>query len=161
MSRLFAFEHYFPTGFNPIHLVVGQTDEIDAPPAVELPNSGVTPEHVPERAQMSNIPIDMAHVSDGLHECFSSNSETNILHSGASFKNIGVQCDPVDVDAMLSEFRGIHPRDVDMPLFVSAINMARQDTGNLSISKKNVRNANTSNTVQVISQSYAILWTKK
>ena len=111
---------------------------------------------------MSNIPIDMAHVSDGLHECFSSNSETNILHSGASFKNIGVQCDPVDVDAMLSEFRGIHPRDVDMPLFVSAINMARQDTGNLSISeKKNIRNANTSNTVQVIPQSYAILWTKK
>lgn len=142
---------------------MGQTDEIDAPPAVELPNSGVTPEHVPERAQMSNIPIDMAHVSDGLHECFSSNSETNILHSGASFKNIGVQCDPVDVDAMLSEFRGIHPRDVDMPLFVSAINMARQDTGNLSISeKKNVRNANTSNTVQVISTlDQKMIWNER
>ena len=129
----------FPTVFNPIHLVVRQTNEIDTTLTVDRPNLGATLEHALERTQMSNIPIDMPHLSECSHGCFLSNDETILLPSGASaasLKNIGVQCDLVDVDAMLAEFRRIHPHDVDMPLFVSAMNMAREDTGNLHCKKK-------------------------
>ncbi|PFX30328.1 Janus kinase and microtubule-interacting protein 3 [Stylophora pistillata] len=139
-----------PGVFNPIHLVVRQTNEIDTSLTVDRPNLGATLEHALERTQMSNIPIDMPHLSECSHGCFLSNDETNLLPSGASaasLKNIGVQCDLVDVDAMLAEFRRIHPHDVDMPLFVSAMNMAREDTGFNPVEVV-LRNRSDSNPVQ-------------
>ncbi|XP_022782888.1 uncharacterized protein LOC111323722 isoform X11 [Stylophora pistillata] len=144
--------HSFTHGkvFNPIHLVVRQTNEIDTSLTVDRPNLGATLEHALERTQMSNIPIDMPHLSECSHGCFLSNDETNLLPSGASaasLKNIGVQCDLVDVDAMLAEFRRIHPHDVDMPLFVSAMNMAREDTGFNPVEVV-LRNRSDSNPVQ-------------
>lgn len=127
-----------------------QTNEIDTTLTVDRPKLGATLEHALERTQMSNIPIDMPHLSECSHGCFLSNDETNLLPSGASaasLKNIGVQCDLVDVDAMLAEFRRIHPHDVDMPLFVSAMNMAREDTGFNPVEVV-LRNRSDSNPVQ-------------
>ncbi|XP_022782887.1 uncharacterized protein LOC111323722 isoform X10 [Stylophora pistillata] len=145
-----SFTHGKGKVFNPIHLVVRQTNEIDTSLTVDRPNLGATLEHALERTQMSNIPIDMPHLSECSHGCFLSNDETNLLPSGASaasLKNIGVQCDLVDVDAMLAEFRRIHPHDVDMPLFVSAMNMAREDTGFNPVEVV-LRNRSDSNPVQ-------------
>ena len=124
-----------PTGFNPIHLVVRQTDEVDAIPTDEHPRLESSPVRVLEETQLANAPDDLIHFPEDFLESPGalSNGETDAEslpsdEPDAFSKDIGVQCDIVDVLAMLAEYQR-NANDGDMPWFVSAMNMAREDTG--------------------------------
>ena len=124
-----------PTGFNPIHLVVRQTDEVDAIPTDEHPHLESSPVRVLEETQLANAPDDLIQFPEDFLESSGalSNGETDAEslpcdEPDAFSKDIGVQCDIVDVLAMLAEYQR-NANDGDMPWFVSAMNMAREDTG--------------------------------
>lgn len=125
----------FGTGFNPIHLVVRQADEVDAIPTDEHPDLESSPVRVLEETQLANSPDDLIHLPEDFLESPGalSNGETDAEslpsdEPDAFSKDIGVQCDLVDVLAMLAEYQR-NANDEDMPWFVSAMNMARVDTG--------------------------------
>ena len=127
--------------------MVRQADEIDALLVDDHPNTGLSSEHIPEETQLSNTPMDLLHLSEDSHECPVSlfNGEIDLLPSDevdAFSQDIGVQCDLVDVLAMLAEYRR-NSNDDDMPWFVSAMNMTREDTGNVYIIDKSLIGANT------------------
>ena len=124
-------------GFNPVHIVVRESDSVDAFPAVEFQdlqsqsqdnveetpianNSGdsvILPEDSPR--SLRDTPIDKMIV------------ESLIVEEGDALSNeVGVQCDLIDFLAMLEEYRRNTGEDVT-PWFVSAMNMSRDDTGML------------------------------
>lgn len=127
---------YFPAGFNPVHLVVRQTNGVDAFPTDEHPDRDLSPELVLEETLLSNAPDDFVHLSEdspaspGVLSNEGADTDSSVLSDeGDAFsKDIGVQCDLVDVLAMLAEYQG-NANDEDMPWFVSAMNMQRDDTG--------------------------------
>ena len=124
-----------PTGFNPIHLVVRQTDEVDAIPTDEHPDVESSPVRVLEETQLANGRDDLIHLPEDFLESPGalSNGETDAESLPSDepdtfSKDIGVQCDLMDVLAMLAEYQR-NASDEDMPWFVSAMNMAREHTG--------------------------------
>lgn len=135
---------YFPTGFNPIHLVVRETDGVDALPTDEHLDIESSPKHVLEGTQLANAPNDFIHLTgeSPKNPGASSNEDTDAdslpFEEGDAFsKDIGIQCDLVDVLAMLAEYQR-NATDEDTPLFVSAMNMAREDTGTCTVSIKTI-----------------------
>lgn len=137
LYSLYTFD--FLIGFNPIHLVVRQTDEGSAIPTNEHPDIESSPVHVLEETQLANAPDDFIHHPEDFPESPDalSNGETDAEslpseEADAFSKDIGVQCDLVDVLAMLAEYQR-NANDEDMSWFVSAMNMAREDTGTCMI----------------------------
>ncbi|XP_078358377.1 uncharacterized protein LOC144643107 isoform X2 [Oculina patagonica] len=122
-------------GFNPIHLVVRETDGVYALPTDEHLDVESSPKHVLEETQLARAPDDLMHlsgespVSPGALSNEDTDADSLPFEEGDAFsKDIGIQCDIVDVLAMLAEYQR-NVTDEDMPLFVSAMNMSREDTG--------------------------------
>lgn len=135
LCRIHFIRLILPTGFNPIHLVVRQTDEVDATATDEHPDVESSPVRVLEDTQLANAPDDLVHLPEDFLESpgAMSNGETDaeslLSDEPDTFsKDIGIQCDLMDVLAMLAEYQR-YANDEDMPWFVSAMNMAREDTG--------------------------------
>ena len=135
LCRIHFIRLILPTGFNPIHLVVRQTVEVDATATDEHPDVESSPVRVLEDTQLANAPDDLVHLPEDFLESpgAMSNGETDaeslLSDEPDTFsKDIGIQCDLMDVLAMLAEYQR-YANDEDMPWFVSAMNMAREDTG--------------------------------
>jgi len=138
--RIHCIRSILPTGFNPIHLVVRQTDEVDAIPTSEHSDIESSPVRVVEETQLANAPDNLLHRPEHFPASPSALSygetDAESLPSDkpdAFSKDIGVQCDLVDVLALLAEHQR-NANDEDMPWFVSAMNMAREDTGTCLVS---------------------------
>ena len=126
---------FFPTGFNPIHLVVRQSDGVDALPTDKHVDQESSPEPVLDDAQLANTPDDFIHLFGDSPRSPSalSNEDTDadslpFEEEDALSKDVGIQCDLVDFLAMLAEYQR-NVTDEDKSVFVSAMNMAREDTG--------------------------------
>jgi len=126
-------------GFNPIHLVMRQTDEVDAIPTDEHPVRESSPVHVLEETQLANAPDDLIHLpedfpeSPGVLSHGETDAESFASEEAEAFsKDIGVQCDLVDALAVPAEYQR-NTNDDGMPWFVSAMSMAREDTGTCEI----------------------------
>ena len=135
LCRIHFIRLILPTGFNPIHLVVRQTVEVDATATDEHPDVESSPVRVLEDTQLANAPDDLVHLPEDFLESpgAMSNGETDaeslLSDEPDTFsKDIGIQCDLMAVLAMLAEYQR-YANDEDMPWFVSAMNMAREDTG--------------------------------
>ena len=112
-----------------------QTDEVDAIPTDEHPDIESSPVRVLEETQLANAPDDLIHLPEDFPQSPGALSygETDAEslptdEADATSKDIGVQCGLVDVLAMLAEYQR-NANDEDMPWFVSAMNMVREDTG--------------------------------
>ena len=112
-----------------------QTVEVDATATDEHPDVESSPVRVLEDTQLANAPDDLVHLPEDFLESpgAMSNGETDaesLLSDEPDIfsKDIGIQCDLMDVLAMLAEYQR-YANDEDMPWFVSAMNMAREDTG--------------------------------
>ena len=112
-----------------------QTDEVDAVSTDEHPVIESSPVHVLEETQLANAPDDFIHGPEDFPDSPGalSNGETDAEslpseEADAFSKDIGVQCDLVDVFAMLAEYQR-DANNEDMPRFVSAMNVAREGTG--------------------------------
>lgn len=137
VNTVFLLHSFIFQGFNPVHIVVRESDSVDAFPAVEFQdlqsqsqddveetpiannsgNSVIPPEDSPR--SLRDTPIDKMIL------------ESLIVEEGdASSKEVGIQCDLIDFLAMLEEYHRNTGEDVT-PWFVSAMNMSRDDTGML------------------------------
>ena len=140
LCRIHCMRLILLAGFNPIHLVVRQTDEVDAIPTDEHSDIESSPARVLEETPLANAPDDLIHLpedfpeSPGALSYGKTGTESLPSDEPDSFsKDIGVQCDLVDVLALLAEHQR-NANDEDMPWFVSAMNMAREDTGTYVVS---------------------------
>ena len=121
------------TGFNPVHLVVGQSDFVEAFPTDEHPEVEFILENRIEKKTVSNDPNDSMDLSEEgrLHDTPIDETDRDSWTSeedNACSKDVGIQCDLVDVLAMLAEYQKNANED-NMPLYVSAMNMTRDGTG--------------------------------
>lgn len=121
------------TGFNPVHLVVRQSDFVEAFPTDEHPEVEFILENGIEKKVVSNDPSDSMYLSEEgrLHDTPIDETDRDSWTSeedNACSKDVGIQCDLVDVLAMLSEYQKNANED-NMPLYVTAMNMTRDGTG--------------------------------
>lgn len=135
---------YFPTGFNPIHLVVRQADGVNALPTNEHLDQESSPEPVLDDTQLASTPDDFIHLFGDSPKSPSalSNEDTDadslpFEEVDALSKDVGIQCDLVDFLAMLTEYQR-NVTDEDTSLFVSAMNMSREDTGTWTLFIKSI-----------------------
>lgn len=116
-----------------------QTDEVDAIPTDELPVRESSPVHVLEETQLANAPDDLVPLAEDFPESpgvlshGETDAESFVSEEAEAFsKDIGVQCDLVDALAVPAEYQR-NTNDAGMPWFVSAMSMAREDTGTCGI----------------------------
>lgn len=116
-----------------------QTDEVDAIPTDELPVRESSPVHVLEETQLANAPDDLVPLAEDFPESpgvlshGETDAESFVSEEAEAFsKDIGVQCDLVDALAVPAEYQR-NTNDAGMPWFVSAMSMAREDTGTCEI----------------------------
>lgn len=125
----------FPIGFNPVHLVVRQSDSVDALPTDEHSDVEYPFENFLEETPDANPPSDSMFPSERSTRSLDdmpideTDPDSWIAKEGdASSNDIGIQCDIVDLLATLAEYQKNTNED-DLPWFVSAMNMSRDDTG--------------------------------
>lgn len=116
-----------------------QTDEVDAIPTDELPVRESSPVHVLEETQLANAPDDLVPLAEDFPESpgvlsrGETDAESFVSEEAEAFsKDIGVQCDLVDALAVPAEYQR-NTNDAGMLWFVSAMSMAREDTGTCEI----------------------------
>lgn len=114
-----------------------QSDSVDAFPTDEHPAEEFPLENVLEETAVDNAPFDSMDLSEDYpgspHGMPTDETDPDswIADGGdASFKDISIQCDLVDFLAMFAEYQK-NPDEADVPWFVSAMNMTRDDTGML------------------------------
>ena len=117
--------------------MVRQSDSVDAFPTDEHPDEEFPLENVLEETAVDNAPFDSMDLSEdypgSLHGMPTDETDPDSWiadDADASSKDIGIQCDLVDFLAMFAEYQK-NPDEADVPWFVSAMNMTRDDTGML------------------------------
>lgn len=121
------------TGFNPVHLVLGQSDNVDAFSTDEHSVSGVPSKSGIQKTPLSYALVDSVHSTEdsprSLHGIPNDQLDSWIAEDDdAASREVGIQCDILDVLALLAEYQRNANED-STPLYVSAMNMARDDTG--------------------------------
>lgn len=121
------------TGFNPVHLVVGQSDDVEAFSTDEHSVSGVPSKSGIQKTPLSHVLVDSVHSTEdsprSLHGIPNDQPDSWIVEDDdAASREVGIQCDILDVLALLAEYQRNANED-STPLYVSAMNMARDDTG--------------------------------
>ena len=113
--------------------MVGQSNFDEAFPTDEHPEVKFILENGIEKKTVSNDPNDSMDLSEEgrLHDMPIDETDRDSWTSeedNACSKDVGIQCDLVDVLAMLAEYQKDANED-NMPLYVSAMNMTRDGTG--------------------------------
>ena len=119
--------------------MVRQADGVGALPTDKHLDKESSPERVLQETQLALTPDDFIHLTGDSPESPGalSNEDTDadslpFEEVDALSKDIGIQCELVDVLAMLAEYQG-NATDEDTPWFVSAMNMTREDTGRRTV----------------------------